>query len=69
MPRRTSRDPYWLTAKFNSNCAKCKATIKRGARIFYYPSSKSAYGESCGCAETASNDFAAMRFDEESGAF
>ena len=62
--RYRNRDPYWLTAKFASNCSKCKATIKRGARIFYYPSSKTVLCDHDDCGGAAERDFAAAMFDE-----
>ncbi len=69
MSQYRNRDPYWLTAKFNGNCSKCKATIRKGQRAFYYPSSKTIYCESDDCGGAASRDFESMRFDETSGAF
>lgn len=49
-----ARDPYWTTAKFNSTCA-CGQAIQRGARIFYYPSSRKAVCEDP-CGRNGSND-------------
>ncbi len=63
MPR-YARDPKWLTAKFKSNCKGCGATVKRGDRAFYYPSTRSIYGEACGCAATNAADFESHAFDE-----
>jgi len=53
--KRYSRDPHWLSAKFGSSCKKCGNHIKTGDRIFYYPSTKSAYCEICG--KSAERDF------------
>jgi|TARA_Y100000310_G_scaffold315824_1_gene366851 hypothetical protein len=67
MSRYQNRDPYWLTAKFNSNCAKCETTIRKGQRAFYYPSSRTIYCEADDCGAHASRDFAACMFDETLG--
>lgn len=65
MAYRHSRDPSWLTAKFPSDCAgSCGQRIATGDRIFYFPSTRSAYGDRCGCAETQSADFNAHAADE-----
>ena len=61
---RYSRDPYWLNARFASDCAKCGKRINKGDRIFYYPITKSPMGSACGCAEDAAADFSACAFDE-----
>ena len=59
------RDPGWLTAQFPSDCAgNCSQRIAKGDRIFYFPSTRSAFGERCGCAEAQSNDFNAHAADE-----
>ena len=58
------RDPYWLTAKFTSSCANCSASIRKGARAFYYPSSRTIYCDSDDCGQHASRDFASAMFDE-----
>jgi len=61
MPTRYGRDPFWLSARFNSKCA-CGAEVKRGERGFYYPNAKKMLCAKCG--ETASRDFAAAAQDE-----
>jgi len=48
-------------ARFSSAC-KCGATIKKGERIFYYPSTKSALCPKC--SEAAAADFNAASQDE-----
>ena len=58
------RDPYWLQTKFNSNCSRCKATIRKGARAYYYPNSKSILCDSDDCGGDAARQFESMRFDE-----
>lgn len=62
MTYRVARDPYWLNARFASNCPKCSQPIKKGARIFYYPSDRIAYCAECGA--QPSRDFEAARADE-----
>ena len=59
-------DPYWLQARFASDCS-CGAPITKGARIFYYPRGKTALCEKCG--EKAHAEFASTAADEafESG--
>ena len=64
MPR-YSRDPYWLTAKFNSTCAKCQGEIKKGQQAFYYPSTRSCYCQKESCGGEASADFNAAAQDED----
>lgn len=59
---RYPRDPYWLTAKFESSC-RCGTAISKGERIFYYPNSKTALCPSC--SDEAARDFEALRFDED----
>lgn len=65
MPR-YSRDPYWLTAKFDSKCTRkgCDTTITKGQRAFYYPSSKSVLCEKDDCGGQASRDFEAAAADD-----
>ena len=55
-------DPYWTVARFNSTCKGCKARIKKGRRIFYYPRTMSVFCSDCGAAESAS--FTAAAEDE-----
>ena len=65
MPR-YSRDPYWLTAKFQSKCSRkgCDATIKKGERAFYYPSDRTCLCQKEECGGQASRDFEARCHDE-----
>ncbi len=59
--KRYGGDPYWTTARFDSTDAEGKP-VKTGARIFYYPRTKSVYqGES---AERESRAYEAAAFDE-----
>jgi hypothetical protein len=50
-------DPYWLTLKWPAHCDKCKKPLDKGEQAFYYPRSKSFFGESCGHGEEAEKDF------------
>ncbi len=60
MPRYRSYagDPYWLTARYGGQCAKCGEAFPKGAEIFWYPRSKRAYFGPCG--EAAARDFDTM---------
>lgn len=60
-----NRDPYRLTARFASPCARkdCARGVKPGDSAFYYPSTRSTY-----CAEhadEAEREFNSAKFDEE----
>jgi hypothetical protein len=57
-------DPYWLNARFDSQCKKCGKKIKKGDRIFYYPKTKSPYCEKP-CGELAEKDFRNMTEAED----
>jgi hypothetical protein len=59
--RRYSNDPYWLNARFESQC-KCGCKVKRGDRIFYYPNGKTALCAKCG--EAAAAEFQGAAMDE-----
>jgi hypothetical protein len=62
---RYSKDPYWTVARFPSKCAKCGDEIKAGAKIFYYPATRSVYCEKPGCGGAADADFQQTAFDED----
>jgi len=54
-------DPYWTTAKFTSNCSKCKRVIYKGDDIFYYPRTKDVFCyHDCGQVESRSFEAAAQ---------
>ena len=59
---RRGLDPFWMKARFNSTCAKCKGVIKRLENIFYYPNTKSALCYKCG--EEAAAEFQCICDDE-----
>ncbi|MDD5231586.1 MAG: hypothetical protein PHC43_09675 [Candidatus Marinimicrobia bacterium] len=40
--------PFWLTAKHESECAKCHRRIKPGDKIFWFPDYQLANCEGCG---------------------
>ena len=42
------RDPYRTEARFNSTCATCKESIKKGEKIIYSPNDREAHHEKCG---------------------
>lgn len=56
------QDPYWTTARFDSKDAH-GAPVKKGARIFYFPNTKTVFqGEA---AEREARSFEAARADED----
>jgi hypothetical protein len=59
-----SLSPYWITARYSSNCSQCKAPTRKGEQIFYYPNNRTVLcsGEDCG--KKASREFEANQFDE-----
>ena len=60
---RYSADPRWIVAKYDGADSK-GAAFKKGARVFYYPNSRTILsGEA---AEAAAREFDAARQDEES---
>lgn len=63
--RYANRDPYWLEARFSSDCAGCGRRIQKGERIFYYPNGKSAYCSDDSCGGNASREFSVASFDED----
>lgn len=56
-----NRDPYWTTAKFDSTQPD-GSQVKKGDRIFYYPSSRTVLTGKA--AEQAARDFQAAAQDE-----
>ena len=59
---RYNQDPKWIIAKFDSKCHGCNESILKDSDMFYYPSDKSVFCESCGEAE--SNSFESYNADE-----
>ena len=45
---RYSKDPRQISAKFSSNCCKCKTRIPKGTTIYYWPASSEVFCSSCG---------------------
>ena len=41
-------DPRMITAKFSSNCSKCKTKLVKGTSIYYWPSSREVFCTRCG---------------------
>ena len=68
MGYRYAGDPRWITARFRSQCAGCGEPVAKGDRAFYFPRSRTVYGDACGCANDQSADFEAARFDEANNA-
>lgn len=67
MARRQTRgqDPYWITARFTSQCARCQEAIRPGAPAFYYPNTRSIYCEAPSCGKACSREFDGAKQDEE----
>jgi hypothetical protein len=61
-------DPYWLTARFHSTAAN-GAPIRKGDRVFYYPSTRRCFTGQA--AIEAAADFSQCAADEafESGSY
>lgn len=57
-----SRDPYWMTARYNDT-AEDGTPVRKGDRVFYYPSTRKVFIGAR--AERAAADFEACRQDEE----
>jgi len=60
---RYSKDPRQISAKFSSNCCKCKARIQKGATIYYWPSSGEVFCTICG--DEPFRQFLSTAADEE----
>ena len=60
-----ANDPRRITARFASNCAGCEGAIHKGNSIFYYPSTRAAYGSRCGCADSRAREFEAQASDDD----
>jgi hypothetical protein len=60
---RYSKDPRQISAKFSSNCCKCKTRIPKGASIYYWPSSGEVFCSSCG--DVPFRQFLSSAADEE----
>jgi rRNA maturation endonuclease Nob1 len=56
-------DPKKLTAKYSSNCSKCRAVLKKGTLIYYWPSSREVFCPSCG--EPEYQRFLSLAADED----
>jgi len=59
---RYKNDPYWTTARFDSKDAN-GAPVKKGDRIFYYPSTRTVL--SGAAADRASEEFDGACQDED----
>jgi hypothetical protein len=57
-------DPYWITARRADSCTGCKARVRAGDRVFYYPNTRAIYCEAEACGAAASRDFDARAFDD-----
>lgn len=59
---RRNRDPHWITARWDGQCAKCGGKVVKNQRAFYYPATRSLYCQTCG--QQGARDFEAAAFDE-----
>ncbi len=59
---RYAGDPRWLTARFVSKCT-CGKSIRKGERIFYFPTTRTALCQQP-CGEKAAAEFYAGAADE-----
>jgi hypothetical protein len=59
-------DPYRIKALYPGHCARCGATIAKGAPGWYYPNGRTLLCMSDKCGGQAERDFAAARADEAS---
>ena len=57
-------DPYWLEARFPSQCARCGRQIARGESIFYFPNSRTVFCKDDDCGLQEARDLAAALHDE-----
>ena len=48
MKRRYNNDPSELLVKWPCRCAECETNLPKGARAYYWPSSKKMYCLKCG---------------------
>lgn len=62
--RRYGGDPHWLFSLYGGSCSRCKAPIKVGDRIFYYPNTRTVLCGAEACGQAAARDFASCAFDE-----
>lgn len=63
--RNYPRDPFWLNVKWAGKCASCGAALAKGERAFYYPNTKTLYGEKCcEAADEGSRALESAKFDE-----
>ncbi len=62
---RYRNDPHWITVRFPSACGGCDKPVHKGERAFYYPASRTVYGDACGCARQQSAEFDGAAFDDD----
>ncbi len=64
MPRHYySGDPYWMTARYDGNCAGCGAPFKKGDSVFRYKSG-AMYGSNCNGQGSGCGEYESERFNE-----
>ncbi len=60
---RYAADPRWITTRYPGECKGCRSKIPKGARVYYFPRSRTILCESCGEPEAAR--FNAEAWDED----
>ena len=58
-------DPRWIDARYACTCRRCKRTIGRGERMYYYPATKSTYCNRDTCGRQEAREFESAKADEE----
>lgn len=58
-------DPRWITTMKPISCQGCEATIRKGAKAFFYPNSQTGYCTEPDCGIKNAADFEAHRQDED----
>jgi len=58
-----SRDPRWITARFQGQCKKCGKKVETGEKVYYFPIGKAIICQNCG--EETARRFAAEAMDED----
>ena len=56
-------DPRWIQARYAAPCGACGAAIPRGARAYYWPSTRTLHCKGCG--EDSERRFHAEAEDED----
>lgn len=58
------QDPYWIRARYESQCVGCGEPIKKGDSVFHFPTTRTAFCSKANCGEILSRDFESASADE-----